>query len=474
MGVPFEGTYSSLPVSLQNAAITAFGWWVGRKRYGGRYPEFTRFLNEAQWWNIEQLHEWQSARLRDLIRHSMQNVPFYRERFGALGIEPEDIRSSEDLHGLPVLTRKDIVDNLSRLVDDRLNPRTLAMGHTSGTTGSPLQVYYDDATTQITYALLDRQYRWAGVQLGRAGDRVAVLRGNVVVPLKQNKPPYWRRNHYQNQLLLSAFHLSDETLPEYVQELERFKPAVLDGYPSTLYLVARHLLATGRTFPVSAVISASETLFEFQREAIEAAFECRVFDYLAAAERVLFSTECDHHEGLHLSMEYGITEFLDENHKPLAAGGAGIMVCTSLHNYAMPLIRYVTNDVSALKPAPCSCKRGLPLMENVTTKAEDILALADGRMISPSVLTHPFKPMHAVEESQVVQLTADHIEIRIVPRENYGPQDTEHLLDEFRHRLGDQVRVDVKLVDQIERTSSGKFKWVVSHVHQAVHVPESR
>lgn len=472
MSVPFEGAYASLPVSLQNAAITAYGWWVGRKRYGGRYTEFVEFLEEAQWWSAGKLCEWQGARLRDLVRHSMQNVSLYRERYGALGIKPEDIRGPQDLHLLPVLTRKDIVEHRSSLVADHLDPRSLSMGHTSGTTGSPLQVYYDDATTQMTYALLDRQYKWAGVRLERNGDRVAVLRGNVIVPLQQSAPPYWRRNGYQNQLLMSAFHLSDATLPDYVAELERFAPAVLDGYPSTLYLVARYLLANGRTLPVSAVISASETLFEFQREAIESAFECRVFDYLAAAERVVFSTECDRHEGHHLSLEYGITEFVDEEYRSLPAGEPGIMVCTSLHNFAMPLIRYVTNDVSALKPAACTCGRGLPLMEDITTKSEDILALADGRMISPSVLTHPFKPMHAVEESQVVQLTTDHIEIRIVPRADYGPKDTNHLLTEFRHRLGDQVKVEIKLVDQIERTKSGKFKWVVSHVQQAVHVPE--
>jgi len=137
----------------------------------------------------------------------------------------------------------------------------------------------------------------------------------------------------------------------------------------------------------------------------------------------------------------------------------------------MPLIRYVTNDVSAMKRVACSCGRGLPLMEDVTTKAEDILALSDGRMISPSVLTHPFKPMHTVEASQIVQDDYDSIEIRVVPREGYSDADTQHLLREFRERLGEDVRVRVTKVAELERSRSGKFKWVVSKVSGSVKVP---
>jgi phenylacetate-CoA ligase len=137
----------------------------------------------------------------------------------------------------------------------------------------------------------------------------------------------------------------------------------------------------------------------------------------------------------------------------------------------MPLLRYVSNDVSAMKTAACSCGRGLPLMEDVTTKAEDILALADGRMISPSVLTHPFKPMHTVEASQIVQDDYDSIEIRVVPGPGYSEADTRHLLREFRQRLGEGVHVRVTQVPELERSRSGKFKWVISRVSGSVQVP---
>lgn len=462
--------YSRAPIWAQNFALTGFSALLHRERYGGAFKKFCALLQEMERAARPVIAEYQNAQLRKIVEHAYATVPYYRRVFDERGLRPRDIREQADLVKLPVLTRKDIQQHFDELRSRAFRPKELRLGHTSGTTGSPLEVYYDAGVTHITYALMDRQYRWAGARLARNGDRAAVLRGNVIVPVSQRKPPFWRLNRFHNQLLLSSFHLSSENLPIYVREIERFRPAVLDGYPSTCYVLARHLLAAGRTLPLRAVITSSETLFDFQREAIERAFACRVFDYFAAAERVLFATECERHEGHHLSQEYGIVEVLDEHREPVARGQAGALIGTSLHNFGMPLIRYATNDVSAIKSVFCSCGRTLPLMEDVSTKAEDILALADGRLISPSVLTHPFKPMHSVEQSQIVQEDYDHIVIRLVPNANYRAEEGEHLVREFQARLGKNVRIDVHVVTELERTKAGKFKWVISKVDKGIRV----
>ena len=189
-----------------------------------------------------------------------------------------------------------------------------------------------------------------------------------------------------------------------------------------------------------------------------------MFDYYALAERTVFATECERHEGHHLCMEYGISEILDEKNEPLPKGKIGKLVGTSLHNFGMPLIRYVTNDMTALRDHACSCGRGLELMDDVTTKAEDTLTLKDGRLISPSVLTHPFKPMNSVEESQIIQKEHDRIVIKIVPRKDYTEADTAHLIREMKIRLGNEVRVEIEMVERLERSGSGKFRWVISEV----------
>lgn len=456
--------YRAAPVWGQNLMLSAYGRAMERERFGGRYEEFREFLADSEGWQADQMAAYQTERLRVTVRHAYDTVPFYRRRFDDHGLRPEDISSAADLWKLPVLTKQDIRRHFDELWSTAIPKRARRSGHTSGTTGTPLTVGYDRDTVWMTYAVFDRHYRWAGLRFGHGGDRVAVARGNVIVPLDQRKPPYWRLNRGQNQLLLSSFHMSKQNLSLYFDELSRFQPAALDGYPSTLYVLAKFLQSQGAYFPLRAAVTSSETLFDFQREVIEERFACRVFDYYALAERAIFSHECDRHEGHHLAMEYGITEVVDDRLQPVSTGTEGALVGTTLHNMAMPLLRYVTSDKTALQLRSCGCGRSSPLMDDVTTKAEDTLTLKDGRLISPSVLTHPFKPLTCIEGSQIVQTAPDAVTVRIVPGPDYTESHTRHLVAELGERLGGDVRVEVQMVDRLETSANGKFKWVISTV----------
>jgi phenylacetate-CoA ligase len=456
--------YDLAPAPVQSALVSAFSARLGRARYGGRFQEFRALLEESQWWDAAKMGEWQDARLREIVAHAYEHVPYYQEVFRHHGIDPAKFRGREDLPRIPVLTRETVKSRIDDLKSRRKADLAPGHGHTSGTTGSPLNVFYSPAAITMNYAVMDRVYQWADSCLGSGGDRVAVVRGNVIVPLAQKRPPFWRHNRDLNQLLMSSFHLTPDNLVEYYAALREFQPRIIDGYPSSLYVIAKVLLNRGERLPLHAAITSSETLYDFQREAIEAAFQCRVYDYYAAAERVIFAVECDRHEGHHLCEEYGVTEFVDDDHQALAAGQEGFMVGTSLHNTGMPMIRYLTTDRTALKTRTCSCGRPLPLMEDVTTKAEDLLRLRDGRLIPPSVLTHPFKPLNCIEASQLVQTEVDRLLIRLIPRPEYTVKDGQNLVRDLKERLGQDMRIDIELVETMPRTARGKFKWVISEV----------
>ncbi len=459
-----KSIYDACPVSLQNWMLSGFSAQLHRQRYGGRFAEYQALLEESQWWDQARMISWQEGKLRELLCHANEHVPYYQETFKRHGFRPESLAGLEDLQRIPVLTRETVKRRAADLRSRAPELRRLSEGHTSGTTGSPLTLFYDANMMAMNYAALDRQYRWAGVSLDRNGDRIAVLRGNIIVPLKQKSPPYWRHNYFHNHLLLSNFHLSPDSAGQYVSALREFGAVVLDGYPSSLYVLAKLILARKQRLPLKAVLTSSETLFDFQREAIERAFECRVFDYFGAAERVIFTTECDKHQGHHLCEEYGVTEILDDDGKAVPSGQEGYLVGTTLHNYGFPLIRYQSSDRSALKTGTCDCGRGLPLVQDVTTKAEDVVRLGDGRLISPSVLTHPFKPLDSIEGSQLVQTDLDRLIVRIVPGDAFGDGDREHLIRELKARLGQDMRIEIELVAELPRTSRGKFKWVINQV----------
>lgn len=456
--------YRLSPIWGQNLLLNGFSGLIERERYGGRFAEYQAMLGASERWSRAELEAYQDERLRLVVAHAYETVPFYRRRFEALRLVPADIRGRADLPKLPLLTKRDIRQHFDDLVSTSVPRGKLKTGHTSGTTGTPLTVGYDRDTIWMTYAVFDRHYRWAGLRSGPGGDRVAVARGNVIVPLDQQGPPFWRFNRRQNQLLLSSFHMSRTNLEAYFEQLAAFQPAAIDGYPSTLYLLAKYLQNRGETFPLKAAVTSSETLYDFQRAVIEERFKCRVFDYYALAERAIFSSECAAHQGHHVAMEYSLAEAVDAEGLPLPNGSTGKLVGTTLHNLAMPLIRYATDDVSGLRPNRCGCGRELELMEDVTTKAEDVLTLKDGRLISPSVLTHPFKPLDCIEGSQIVQTALDAVTIRLIPGATYTEAHTHHLVREFRERLGDGVRIEIKMVDRLEVTKQGKFKWVTSEV----------
>jgi phenylacetate-CoA ligase len=455
--------YRLAPVWGQNLLLAGYATFLERERYSGRFAEYRDLLARTERLSRQELEEYQDARLRAVIQHAYDTVPYYRRRFDERRLKPQDVRGRADLHKIPLLTREDIRANFADLCSRAVPERSIRKGHTSGTTGTPLTVGYDRDTVWMTYAVFDRHYRWANLRFGRGGDRVAVARGNVIVPLQQKRPPFWRVNTRQNHLLLSSFHLSKQNLPAYVLALAEYQPTVIDGYPSTLYILAKFLQSRGETFPLKAAVTSSETLYDFQRDVIEESFQCRVFDYYALAERNVFSSECERHEGHHIAMEYGLAEVTDQEGTPVPRGTTGRLVGTTLHNRAMPLLRYVTNDTTALAAGSCSCGRGLELMDDVTTKAEDVLTLRDGRLISPSVLTHPFKPLDCIEGSQIVQTSPEELTVRIIPGPSYTAALTEHLVRELKERLGD-IRITIEMVDRLESSPNGKFKWVISHV----------
>jgi len=461
MNKALEAIYNHSPVFLQNIGISLYGLGLYFREYGKSFRRKLDEFEQLEWYSREQLEEYQSRRLRQLIQHCYANVPYYHRVMNERGLKPNDIQSISELKKLPLLTRDDVRSNFDQLIATNIRRADLRLGHTSGTTGSPLEFLYDREICLVKNVVDWRQKKWAGVN---PGDRMAFFLGRVVVPTDQNKPPFWRTNWILNHMFLSSFHLSDKHVDKYIEQLVKYAPVALEGYPSTVSIIARFLLSRGKTLPLKAVFTSSETLFPQQREAIESAFQCRLFDFYGVAERVIFATECTAHEDHHVNLDFGIIEILDAAGKPVGPGKMGRIVATGLHNFGMPLIRYRTDDVTALKQKSCSCGRAFPLMEDVTTKAEDIITTMDGRLISSSILTHPFKPMHNVAESQIVQEDRSNIRIKIVRRPGYNESDTQYLREEFGKRVGVDMNIEFEFVDSIPRTKAGKFRWVISHV----------
>ncbi|HWV57705.1 MAG TPA: hypothetical protein VNZ57_09660 [Longimicrobiales bacterium] len=456
-----ERIYHRSPAWAQNVFLNAHAWRIRRHRYGAPFRQAANTLLEQERWPADRIRDYQSGRLRAIVAHAYAHSRYYREALDAAGVHPTDIRDVDDLAKLPILEKATVRGRAADLMTAARPARDWLKGNTSGTTGAPLSVWYDRATCIVTNAVDRRHKAWAGM---RDDDWIGLLLGRVVVPVERRRPPFWRVNHVHRQLWFSSFHMNDETLGAFVKEIRRRRLRFLEGYPSTLFVLASYLIQRGETLPMQSVITSSETLHRAQLETIEAAFECRVFDFYALAERVIYAGECAEHEGKHIAEEYGITEIVDDGGEPLPPGRAGHLVGTSLHNTAMPMLRYRTGDISALIEEPCACGRTLRRLEPVTTKAEDIVVTPDGRFVSPSILTHPFKPFSQIRASQLVQEDGRTLVVKIVAGPGFTDEHWYELAAGLSMRLGPEMRIERVLVDEIPRERSGKYRWVVSRV----------
>lgn len=431
------------------------------ERYGKKFDDvFNQFSNNEKM-SLNELREYQLHRFKIMINHAYNNVPYYNQLMNALKLRPSDFKKLEDISLLPLLTREDVKKSYNKLKAVGIPKYKIRHGHTSGTTGSPLQFLWDTDVCVAHHAADWRQKKWAGANFG---DPFISIQGRQVVPIDIVKPPFWVKNHIHNQLFMSSFHLKNEYIGSYVDKILEFNPKAVEGYPSSLYILASYMKHHDIYCPVPAVLTSSETLHPIQRELIEERFKCRIFDFYGMAERVIYASECQIHAGKHLNMDYGITEIVDNNGEALTNEKFGTIVATGLWNFAMPLIRYKTSDISAISSVECECGRSFPLVDNVTTKLEDIIFLEDGKMIPPSILTHPFKPLDNIVKSQIVQHDFWTVEIKIVKNSDYNDNDAKTLLAGMTERLGTNVKINIKYVDEIPNDKSGKFRWVISKV----------
>jgi len=433
---------------------------IGERLLGTNLLKYSRELEKTQWWPPEQLRELQNEKLRALIKHAYENVPYYHRVFKERGLTDKDIRAIEDLPKLPILTKDDIRQNFRELMANDFKGRKPFLNATSGSTGEPLKYYITMDTASITWAGMFRGWGWAGYKLG---DRRATLGGSSLVP---DKPPTFverARRMGERNLPLSAAGMNENKMALYARKLEKYKPKFIYGYPSAIYTFADYLMREGiNNIRPQAIFTTAEMLLPHHRRIIEERFRCPVFDQYGCYDGGAQALECHAHQGLHISAEKAVTEFVDGNRTPVAPGNMGEILATDLHNYAMPFIRYAVGDMGTLSSKPCPCGRGLPVMKSIEGRTTDQLVFSNGVVLSGPALTLVFKDC-AIKQYQVIQEAKDGLLIKVVKGEGYTDRDTNHFLGIIKSHAGEGISIETEFVDEILPAKAGKYKFIISN-----------
>lgn len=459
--------YHRLPYTLKVMAASLQGLRLRKRRYG---PETERLVQEAlerETWTGGQWVQWQQEVLTRLLDYAAKFIPYYREYWDKRR-RGGDRASYVYLENWPVLKKESLRKSPRAFLAEGVNPKRLWEEHTSGSSGSPLTLWRDLKTERQWYALYEaRVRRWYGFSYH---DPWAILGGQPVISAAQKKPPFWVWNAGLNQLYLSALHLAETTVADYLHALQKYRVRYILGYPSALSVLARVAMRRNDSLPrLEAIITNSEILLPEVRQLLRRAFGCRVVNTYGMAEIAGGASECEYGH-MHIWPDAGVVEVLDDfSDQPLPPGQSGRLVLTGLLNWVMPLIRYEVGDRGRFleEGNRCACGREMPVLGDIEGRLDDMVLTPDGRWLD--VLDLAFKTSLPVIEAQIIQHTIDHFEVRVVPDEGFSERDIRTLQEGIREIVG-KVDVEVHTMQAIPRGPNGKFKVIVSHIDKPAPV----
>lgn len=447
-----ERLYFASPVPIQNILVSVMGYRLYSKRYTGIYHDLRELVRDSRDWSAEQRDAFQSEKLFEMVKHCRQHIPFYQRLFAAHGLHENDVTHLSDIQKIPVLTK----DILRGAADDfrQRDVRPYITQHTSGSTGSPLQLSIDERTYKLAMALLVDHEEYSGIPFGT---RRATFAGRMVQRQKNLRPPFSRFNKSENQRLYSSYHLNETTFAHYDKDLEGFQPLEIIGYPSAISDLAAHYQNNHQrpNYRPKAIITNSETLLDWQRKLIESVFDCPVFDYYGTAEYVLFAGQDE--TGLYRTNPIiGVTEL-----SPIETDtGSGKIIATSLSNKVMPLLRYEIGDLGKIPNDASMTVNHIEKLQQIEGRIDDYILTPDGRKIGR--IDHIFKGLHGIREAQVVQENLHNCTIMVVPVSSKQDVNQEAIVRNLRARTGDGVEIKIRFVAKIPKGPNGKFKSVIS------------
>ena len=408
----------------------------------------------------EQIREKQFQNLRALLAHAEARVPYYRALFRRLGMRSADVRTWRDFMAIPILTKDIIRENQRELVREDVPLERLLPHFSGGSTGVPLKFFrsaeYMAASDAGTYRNL-QQCGW------RPGEMIAFFWGGNDKLYAMSRLEFELRQFARRQYQFDPFFSGEKDMEKWARVFARVRPRVILGYASTIARFALFLESRGQTIGgVKGVFTTAEKIYQPQREAIERAFECKVFDSYGSSEVQNIAAECPQGR-MHINADFVVVE------EDKAEGdGPRPFLLTSLQNFSMPFIRYRNEDCGYLSSETCSCRNHFPLMRLEIARTSDNFLLPGGRVVHGEFFTHLMYGSDGIANFQFHQTAPDQIVLSIVP----GPGDVNKRDEKIRDSIrqiqalssGHAIDIEVRQVESIPLSAAGKHRFTRSDV----------
>lgn len=416
-----------------------------------------RQFERHQWMSSVELERYQLSRLKTVLSAAQLQIPFYRQLFREQALDPSHLTSITQLEMLPLLTRDVIRAHAGEMRARNARSLGAISQRTSGTTSQPIEFLADRHSQALEFVYYWRHWSWAGYRLG---DRFAELGSQYFLHRGRESVAEWQP--HLRRLMLNSSRVSPATAAELASALRSRRPKFLKGMPSATFFLARAFEEAGiEDVRLQAVFTNGEVVTAQQRKTVESVFGCPILDSYGHMERTVAISQCMH-GGYHVVQDYGLLQFVD----PRPIEGDALVaraVGTSLHNLAMPLLRYDIGDEVELfrQPPSCPCGRGFPLVKRILGRSRDAIVTPDGRHLTSMFVLSEM--VRGVLLSQFVQESASDLCIRVVPGAEWSEAEQERLLSYATRLVGPMMRVRIELVEsETIIDPSGKVRPVVA------------
>ncbi len=411
--------------------------------------------------------------LTAILVYAFDHSAWYRKRFNDAGLKREDLQSPQVLQALPIVTREELRENMDEILSDEIPRSKMLMSKTGGSTMEPLMFYRDGNVLDYGMAfelLLNEEAGW------KIGEPWVNFWGHLDdIPSEEvvRKLKYTIANGLSRRMIpFNATFVAEEKLAELAEVIRRKRPSWMFGYPRAIAAFSRFITKESIELPpVRGVLVTAEPTTPEDHQAIERCFGIRALDRYASRELGMVSQECVGHCGLHIMTDNVHIEFLDHEQGVVESDSIKRIVATDLHNHAMPLIRYETDDVARPLPFPetdCGCCfSGMPLMSSVDGRVTDMFIRRDGSWFTG--LDVPGMRMAEtgwVNQIQYIQTGIDQVTVRIVKGDKFNDEVMPYLQKEIDEVFVSSVQLNPDFVDKIEKTKSGKFMYSIRRVSE--------
>lgn len=453
----YKKIYNISPVFFQNWMTSLYGKKLVIERYGKAYNNHLTFLRE-NFYKMDH-YKYQLRTLNNFIDYAHSNSSYYKKRIEKIDMP---LKSINELENLEMITKEDIRSNINQIITS--SKKNMISAFTGGTTGKSLNIFFENEDFEKRIAFLDFFKERHGVV---SGMRRASFTGKDLIPSKQAKKIYWRYNRPLKQMLFSSFHLTEENIPYYINELNKFQPQSMDGFPSVMVTLAKYIIRNNikLKFKPIAIFPTAETITDYDREVIEQAFKSKVRNQYASSEGAPFITECTK-GSLHLDIMTGVFEKINKE------SSVSEIYVTAFETKGTPLIRYKIGDVLEFTEEKCSCGYDTPIVKEIIGRNMDFLYSKERGKISSVNMSNAIKNLpNSIVNIQFIQDKEDLIKIIAVKDQSLFKEEHEvELMKEMVVRLGSLVNYEIVYVENIPVESSGKYKMIKNSLQNKIEL----